>query len=180
MSGQSWVETKRLSFADGPALSNSSSITSLLNAQDKIVLGGCTFGLGRGFRLGVRGRASNIVTTPGTLTFTARYGTTAIGVSQAIQLNATAQTNVSFMLDLLFTCRAEGSAGNFMFQGWAESVAFGSGSTLQRVMIPASAPAVGGNADLSVNGFIDLMGTFSIANAGNSIQIHQYALEILN
>lgn len=180
MTAQRWIETSRLSLVDGPALSNSSSITSLLNAQDKIVQPGCTFGLGKGFRLGLTGRLSNIVTTPGTLILTVRYGATSIGASQAIQLNTTAQTNVAFLADFLFTCRAEGSAGNFMFQGWAESVSFGSGSTLQRVLIPASAPAVGGNADLSVNGFIDVMATFSIANAGNSIQLHQYALELLN
>jgi hypothetical protein len=46
--------------------------------------------------------------------------------------------------------------------------------------MPASAPAVGSGFDYNATQQLDLFGTWSIANAGNSIQCHQFILEALN
>lgn len=178
MSRQGWVEATRILMADGPPLSNSTSITSLLNPQDKIVIPGGLITVGRSFRLCVLARMSTVVTTPGTWTMTVRYGTTSIGATQAFALTTTAQTNDTWQMDWNFVCRAEGSSGNFMHGGQATSAVFT--NAVSTVMIPATAPAVGGNADLSVNGYIDLMGTWSVASASNSFTVHQFSLEWLN
>lgn len=175
---QSWVGPQRVTKVDGPALSNTTTITSLLQAQDKIVVPGGALYVGFGMRAHILARISTVVTTPGTFTFTFRYGATAIAASQAFALSVTAQTNDTLIADVNFTCRAEGSAGNFMFDGIVNSNVFTNAFSSQ-FFGPSAAPVVGGNADLSVNGFIDLMGTWSIANAANSITVHQFQLEFL-
>lgn len=175
----SWVGAQRITKVDGPALANSNVITSLLQAQDKIVIPGGQFQIGDGMRIHLLGRISTVVTTPGTWTITVRYGASAIAVSSAFALTATAQTNDTFIADLNMTCRAEGSAGNFIFDGTCTSNVFT--NAFSTVFFgPATVPVVGGNADLSVNGFLDIMGTWSIANASNSFTLHQAQIEFLN
>lgn len=176
---QLWVSPYRVTKVDGPALTNSTTIASLLQAQDRIVIPGGYFEIGTGVRIHLHGRISTVVTTPGTWTLTIRYGSTAIAVSQAFALSTTAQTNDTFVADINLTCRAEGSAGNFMFDGQCTSQVFT--NAVSTVLFgPATTPVVGGNADLSVNGFLDIMGTWSIANAANSFTVHQAQFEFLN
>lgn len=43
--------------------------------------------------------------------------------------------------------------------------------------LPASAPAVGTGFDSTAAQTVDLQAQWSVANAGNSIQVHQYVLE---
>lgn len=179
MGAQAWVTPYRVTKVDGPTIANTSTISSLLQPQDKIVVPGGLIQVGMGIRLHALLRVSTVVTTPGTLTLTLRYGTTAIAVSQAFALTATAQTNDTLVLDLNLTCRAEGTSGNFVFDGVVNSNVF-TGSFSSQFFGPSTAPVVGGNADLSVNGFLDLMATWSIANAANSITAHMVQVEILN
>jgi hypothetical protein len=142
---------------------------------------------GQALRLRAMGRISNIVTTPGTLTFRVKFNSTPIIVaaSPAFQLNAVAKTNVTWVLDWDLTVRTTGSgtAATFMHSGqWqSESVvgspvpASGGSGTLT---IPSSAPAVGTGFDSTVANLIDLTAQFSLT--GNSIQCHTYKLESLN
>ena len=46
--------------------------------------------------------------------------------------------------------------------------------------LPVTTPVVGGNVDTTTALTVDMFGTFSIANAGNSIQVHTYTLESIN
>src|SRR5204863_6590041 len=87
--------------------------------------------VGKVLRIRVAGGISNIVTTPGTITFQVEIGgplppAIACWSSGAIQLNATAHTTLPFTLDLLLTCRAIGSgtAANFMGQGVLSGIMF--------------------------------------------------------
>lgn len=176
---------------DGNAVSNSTTETSLLTgtaAASKFTLPSkFLIYPGQTLRIRAMGRISNIVTTPGTLTYKVKFGSTAVATSPAFQLNAVAKTNVTWILDWDLTLRSVGGGtlATFMHSGqWnSESVvgspvpASGGAGTL---LIPASAPAVGSGFDETVANIIDLTATFSIANAGNSVQLHSYKLESLN
>lgn len=186
MSLQSWQETLINSQVDGPALANSTTATSLLNAHEKITLPAAYCQVGRILRVTAHGRISNIVTTPGTLALSLRLGAVTIANGGAMALNAVAKTNVPWILEWLLTCRAigGGTSANFMHQGFwmSESViasplpaAGGCGTHL----LPNAAPAVGTGFDSSVAATIDLFAQWSIANAANSIQVHQYKVESL-
>ncbi|WP_291854852.1 hypothetical protein [Bradyrhizobium sp.] len=184
MSIQTWQETLINSQVDGPALANSVTATSLLNVHEKWGMAQSWAQIGRVLRLTACGRVSNIVTAPGTLTLSCRIGAITIANGGAMALNVVAKTNVPWFLDWRLTCRAIGAAGNFMHQGtWiSESVigaplptAGGAGIHL----LPNAAPAVGTNFDTSVPATFDLFAQWSVANAGNSIQVHQYKLESL-
>ncbi len=169
---------------DGPSISNTTTETALVPVEIQKVLNGGYWYPGKKVRVTMRGRLSNIVTTPGTLTFRLRWGSVASGVimaaSQALQLNTTANTTVTFELELELTCRVAGSASNFMLLGRASSLALGTSATFAVVMIPASTPAVGSNVDTSGSNFILPTAQFSIANAGNLIQLHGCTIEDLN
>jgi hypothetical protein len=175
-----WPQVLVVSQSDSTALANSTTETTILPAEAKLTFP-ADFWESIGQRLLVRahGRISNIVTTPGTITFKLKFGTNIIANSGALNLNAVAKTNVSFWIDWELTLRAVGGSANFMHMGMftSESVvgspansAGGSGSLL----LPVSAPAVGANFDAKASQQLDLTATWSIANAGNSIQTHMY------
>jgi hypothetical protein len=173
---------------DGTALTNSTSETSLIPAVNKIFLpSGYLNTVGKVLYIRASGRISNIVTTPGTLTLKFKLGATAniaVATSQAIQLNAVAKTNVTWYLELYMLLRSIGAStsatlfpqGVFTSEsvvGSAVPASGGAGSAPWQ----ASAPAVGTGFDSSIANQIDFTGTFSIANAGNSIQLHTFSLE---
>jgi hypothetical protein len=190
VSAQTWQETLAWAVGDGTALANTVTPTSIIPAAAKFTLpAGFVNFVGKTFRVTAKGRMSNIVTTPGTLTLDVRLGGTVIFNGGAMQLNAVAKTNVTWWFEAEIVCRTvgNGSASNFLGIGQFVSEALvgagtgAAGSTTNGSLnLPATAPAVGNNVDLSAALAVDLFGTFSIANAGNSIQVHTYKLESLN
>lgn len=190
MSLQSWQETLATAQVDGPALNTSTTPTSLIGAAGSIAAAGKfqipanTFSIGKELRLTALGRVSNIVTTPGTLTLDVRFGSVIVFNGGAMPLNVVAKTNVSWKLVAFLTCRSVGSGtaatmfgmGNFT----SESVNSAVAGTANDVLLPASAPAVGTGFDSTSSQVVDLFGTWSISNAGNSIQLHKWILESLN
>lgn len=188
MSHQGWQELLVSAFGDGTAVTGTAE-ASLLPGQAKYNIPANWLDYaGKKLRVKAAGRISNIVTTPGTLTLRFKLGPTSnitAAASSAMQLNAVAKTNVTWLLDWEFDVRSIGSgtAATLMHIGmWtSESVvgsavpgSGGSGSLL----IPASAPAVGTGFDSTVANIADLTAQFSLT--GNSIQVHQYSLEALN
>jgi hypothetical protein len=178
--------------SDGTALTNSTTATSLLPAHAKwnMPAGWAGATPGRKLLLRATGRISTVVTTPGTLTLAFRLGPTSnivAATSQAFALNTVAKTNTTWTLDLLMTVRAVGSStsANIMANGVFASEAV-IGSPLQSAggigSLPwqASAPAVGTGWDSTVANIADLYATWSVANAANSIQLHDFALVSLN
>ena len=136
------------------------------------------------FRLSVQGGISNIVTTPGTITFEFKVGSVVVWSSGAVQLSTTAHTTIPFWLDVELTCRAIGSgtSANFMAQGRilsqtvnATAVADGT-QTHSVLLLPNTAPAVGTGFDSTIANIVDFWTGFSINNAGNGIQVQQYEL----
>jgi hypothetical protein len=187
MAMQTFVNTLIVAQTAGAALGNSVSATSLLPAHAKYTMPAQDLYIGKKFRLEAAGQISNIVTTPGTFTFDVRLGAVVAANGGAMALNIVAKSAVSWMLVWELTCRAIGSgtSANLMHQGrWtSESVigsplpsAGGAGTHL----LPASSPAVGTGFDSTAAVIWDLYGTWSIANAGNTITLHQYSLIALN
>lgn len=178
--------------ADGPALTNSTVRTSILDPSAKIVIPANFWEVGKQLELNATGRISNVVTTPGTLTLDLDFlnptpAHVIVATSQAMGLNVVAKTNVTWSLYLLLTCKTvgAGTAATLMFTGnWmSESVvgsplpsAGGSGA----LSIPASAPAVGTGFDSTVAQTLDMFATFSVNTATTSIQCHQFSLLTLN
>jgi len=183
MSLQTWVETLIVAQVDGSALSNSTTATSILPAAAKYTLpAGFFSAAGKALRVTARGRLSNIVTTPGNLTLDVRFGSTVVFNGGAVAMNTTAKTNVSFEFETILTCRAIGASANLMGIGslTSESMVGSAANTALTALLPLSAPAVGNNFDSTTAQVVDLFATFSIANSGNSITVHEYLLEALN
>lgn len=181
MSLQTWQETLIVAQSDGTALGNSTTETSIIPAAAKLTLPANYYNtIGQVLRCKAWGRISNIVTTPGTLTFRLKFGSTTIVTATAISLNTTAKTNVTFLLEISAILRAIGTSANFMNAGifTSESVLSSPTGTAGSFMLPASAPAVGSNFDSTASsGLIDLTAQWSVANAGNTLQVHMYTLE---
>jgi len=164
---------------DGPALNTSTSRTSITpqHARFTTPTAGFWF-VGKTLALNARGRISTF--TSGTLTLSFGVGAVDAFASQALTMVAS-QTNQTFELDLILTCRAVGQGGsataNLMGVG---SIKAGAAITAAVTMLPATAPAVGTSFDPGAASILDLFGTWSVSNAANSIQVHTYALEALN
>ena len=173
--------------SDGAAVANTVTATSLLPSQARLLLPGNFFSyVGQEIIVEASGRISTLVTTPGTLTFQFRLGPTSTiiaATSPAFALNSVAKTNVSWWLRWAMTARAVGvgTTANLMHMGFWKSEAV-IGSPLPSVggagelLIPASAPAVGTGFDSTISNISDLFAQWSVANAANSIQLHQYRI----
>jgi hypothetical protein len=186
MSSQGFVDLLARAETDGTALNTSTTKTSILPASAKYTTpAGNMAGTGDGFwrvgkvlRVKAIGRVSTF--TSGTLTLAFGVGSVDAFASQALTMVAS-QTNQTWYLDLTLTCRAVGAGGsataNLMGTGSLNAGAAISAST---TMLPATAPAVGTSFDPATAAVLDLLATWSVSNASNSIQVHQYTLEALN
>jgi hypothetical protein len=190
MPNSSWRSTLATARGDGTAIATSTTETTLLPGDARIILpAGFLSNVGQKLKIRAMGRVSNIVTTPGTLTFRVKFNATPIAVasSGALALNIVAKTNVTWALDWDLTVRTtgQGTVATLMnFGQWqSESVigspAAGSGGASAHIF-PASAPAVGTGFDSTVANLVDLTAQWSVSNAGNSIQLHTYEVESIN
>lgn len=192
MGVQSWQEMLIASQVDGTALANTVTATSLLPPAARFTLPANFFGvIGKTLRITARGRISTVVTTPGSLTLDARFGTIATPIvvfnGGTMNLNVTAQANATFDFEALLTARSIGSGtaaqvigvGSFTSRALIGSPAVAAGPP-GRALLPDTAPGLGAGFDSTITNVVDLFGTWSIANASNSIQLHQFALEALN
>jgi len=96
LSLQTWIETLVTQHAAGTAFNTYTSAKTVINPQALAVLPAGFFSPGKSVRIRVLGAISNIVTTPGTITFQVMIGSAIAFTSGAIQLNATAHTLLPF------------------------------------------------------------------------------------
>lgn len=145
--------------------------------------------IGKRLRITVIGGLSNIVTTPGTVTFQVMLGSVVVFTTGAIQLNATAHTLLPFKLVVDLTVRAVGSSTSANIMGVGVLMGIHFTLTAAQVdavnvpgafMVPATAPAVGTGFDSTIANILDFFAGFSISNAGNGVQVQQYTVEALN
>lgn len=190
MSLQSYAQTLITSQVDGTALTNSTAATSILPLAAIYTLPNNDINApGKMYRVRAMGRISTVVTTPGTLTFSLRWGTgpVIVATSDALALNVVAKTNAAWDLDWILTARAigGGTTANLMHNGqWRSEAVIGaplpSVGGIGALSLVAAAPAVGTGFDSTAAQKVDLFATWSVANAANSILVHQYSLESLN
>jgi hypothetical protein len=189
MSNQSWQETLTTQEAAGTLFNTYTTAKTVINPQALAVLPAGFFKIGRAMRIFVAGALSNIVTTPGLVNFQVKVGSAVVFDSGNIQLNASAHTLLPFWLDVLLTCRAvgAGSAANLIGQGSITGLMFTrtAGQTddaqgHQTLLVPQTAPAVGAGFDSTIANVLDLWAGFTISNAGNGVQVHQYKAVSLN
>lgn len=188
MSRQTWQETLAYLTTDGTAVTNTTPLsifgTSVAAAQAKYTLPANFLQVGSMLRVQAKGRISNIVTTPGTLTLDVRFGSVVVFNGGATALNIVAKTNVTWIFDAVLTCRAIGSGttanmfGIGQFQ--SESVVGAAAGTTATASLPASAPAAGTGFDSTAAQVVDVFATWSVNNAGNTLTCHEYSLESLN
>lgn len=194
MPQQGWVQLldPGPSQVDGPALTNTVTPTSLLHATAKPQLYANFWRIGKQIEVVAAGRISTLVTTPGTLTLELRLGPAdppiiIVANGGAMALNTVAKVNVPWILKWRLTCRAigNGTAANLMHQGeWVSEAVIASPLPTVggpgELLLPNAAPAVGTGFNSTIGLFMDFFGRWSIANAANSIQVHQFAVRELN
>lgn len=173
--------------ADGDVVTNTVVATTLLGSlqpvyQMKLAPG--YFRPGRSIRITASGRISTLVTSPGTLTLDVKLGAVVVATSGAMVLNVLAKVNVPWALQWMLQCRASGAVTNFFHQGfWASEAIVGAplpaAGGVPVHMLPNAAPAVGSNVDGTTELALDLFVTWSVANAANSIRLHQFVAEML-
>jgi hypothetical protein len=173
----------------GTLLNTYTTAKSILNAEDVISLPANYFGVGKKLKVRVSGGLSNIVTTPGTITFQMMVGAVIAWTSGAIQLNATAHTLLPFILEFFLRCDSSGSgtAAKLLGMGEARGIQFTNTAaqtdgvnTSSIIQVPATAPAVGTGFDSTVAQKLDFFAGFSISNAGNGVQLYDYTVEEMN
>lgn len=170
---------------DGAALANSIVAASIMPGSAIALIPGGTLQVGSTIKIALRGRMSTVATTPGTFTFDIRFGAVVVSAFGAIALNTTAQTNAQFLFEALAVIRSVGNGttatamvtGNFISRAVIASAAAGAGSCGE-VLLPETAPAIGTGFDSTAATAVNVFGTWSVANAANSIQVHQALVEL--
>jgi hypothetical protein len=168
-----FLESFVSSGEDGTALSNTTTPTSIIPVARKITLPSGYFSrVGRQLIIRAGGRISTAAATPGTLTFSVRLGSTTVfdgGASGTLALSA---SNLTWLLELVLTCRALGSSATLLGIGRLHTAALS--ATVPQMLLPASAPAAGTAFDSTSSHTLDLFAAWSAASASNSITCHQF------
>lgn len=182
MPSQNWVETLANQVAAGTLFNTYTTAKTVLNAQALYNLPPGFWRIGKSMRISVQGALSNIVTTPGTVTFQVMMGAIVAFTTSAIQLSTTAHTTLPFWLEVMLTCRAVGPTTSAQLMGQATiisqavSISGADPTTGHGALVaPNTAPAVGTGFDSTISNILDFFVGFSISNAGNGVQIHQYS-----
>ncbi len=192
MPNQAWNQAVVTQEAAGAAYATYTTAKSVINAQDLYSFYPNFFKLGTKLRITVHMAISNIVTTPGTVTFQVMLGSIVAFTTGAVQLNATAHTLLPAKLVIDLTCQLTnttvgGAVAKLMGQAVLTGVMFTKtagqtdGANTETVInLPATSPALGTAFDSTISQILDFWTGFSISNSGNGIQVAQYDVEILN
>jgi hypothetical protein len=170
--------------ADIAAVTLSTTNKALYTPSNFPVLGGQFFGvIGRKIHIRLFGRMTTGA-TPGNLTLGIYYGdgTDANGVllasSAAVALTAS-QTNLSWEADFEVHCRSLGSTGTLFATGMFNANVGVLASTLQPVLIPASAAAVSAACDLTAAKILSVQALRSGSTA-ETMQVHDMSVVVMN
>lgn len=170
--------------SDGAALTASTTATSIMPASALATIPAGALQIGSLINIKLRGRMSNIVTTPGTLTLDIRIGGVVVSSFGAMALNTAANTNASFDFEALAVIRSIGAGtaataictAEFTCRTLVGSPLVAAGGP-GGIVLPDTAPAVGTGFNSTTALTVDVFGTWSLSNA-NSIQVHQALIEL--
>jgi hypothetical protein len=186
MSWQSWEQVLINAQAAQAGPSNTTTETSVLPTAAKFTIPANFLEIGAVLRLTLIGQMSNVVTTPGTVQFKVKFGSTVAFDCAAQAMSTTAHTTLPHWLDILLTCRAIGgsTSANLIGQGRATGqMCLRSGADLATdgvQMSPNSTPGVGTGFDSTATQQVDVTCTFSTTTATTAYTSQQYILEALN
>ena len=189
MSLQTWEEAISSQQATGTSFGTFTTAKTVINPQALVSLPAGFWTVGKSVRITATGGIGTLVTTPGTITFQVMIGAAIAFTTGAIQLNATAHTNLPFILEIILTCRAVGNGTNSNLIGTSKitgimptvTAAQVDGVNSMAVLVaPATAPAVGAGFDSTTAQVLDFFAGFSISNAANTVKIEQYIVESMN
>jgi len=170
---------------DITAVTLAATMKALYPASNFPVLGGQYWNfVGKKMKIELFGRFSS-ATAAANLQFGILYGNggdangTTLASSGTVA-QTTSQTNISWYLQCTITCRTIGSAGTLFAVGYALFNPAVMASTVQPMMIPASAPAVSAGIDLTASNIISVQALSSVTTGSPSMQIHDMSVTALN
>ena len=172
-------------YTDGPTLTAAAAASALPTYVPTSIPAGY-WQIGRIWRLTASGRISTVVTTPGTARFDLRMGAVTVFDTLAIPLNIVAKTNVSWMLEVLLSCRSvgTGTSATLFGQGYWLSEANiltalpATGPGPGGCLVPFNtAPVVGTGFDSTIANALDFRFTQTVATG--SMTMHQFLIEQL-
>jgi hypothetical protein len=170
--------------SDQAAVTLSTTAKALYTASAFPVLGGQYFARpGKKLKIRLFGRGTTGA-TPGNGSFNVYYGTGAdangvvlmTGTPVAMVANG---TNLSWEAELVVTCRTIGSAGTLFCTGKAKFNVGLMASTVQPILLPASAPAASAGCDLTAALIISVQFLRSGSTA-ETMQVHDVEVTALN
>src|SRR5712691_3442695 len=162
--GLGFVNVLTAATAVGTLFNTYTAAKSVINATNLVQFPPNYIFVGKKLRVTVRGGVSNIVTTPGTITFQIMMGAIVAWTSGAIQLNATAHTLLPFTLVVDLRCDSIGAgvAAKFLGMGQLSGIMFTvtaaqiDGVNTETVLqVPRTAPAVGTGFDSTIADILD-------------------------
>lgn len=184
MTIQTFRETLVSEITDGTQISNTTTETIIY--PDYTFPAGY-FYPGRTIFGRMKGVCSNVVTTPGTLTYRLRMGTatlsaTAVVASNALGLDTTARTNWPWELTFAVVCRTAaipaGTGGTMLMSGRVDqsNVLSSTASNLISQFIPASGTATT-TINTRVANVLSVSAQFSVATSPTNLTGNFYQLE---
>lgn len=185
---QNWVNARVAPAAGSSFGTFTTAKTVIPPTALEIIRAGSLF-VGAATRITVAGGIGSLVTTPGTITFQSMIGAVIAFSTGALQLNATAHTDLPFWLEILLTCRSIGDGTNATMIGQARAFGIMFTETAGQadgvnshayLMAPKTTPAAGTGFDSTTDKILDLFAGFSISDAANTVQVDQYIVERLN
>lgn len=173
----SWNQTLTTMQAAGPALTNSTAQTSLLNGQAKFTMP-AGFLVGAGSKLWIRAgcKMSTAASSPGTFAFTVMFGTIAVFSGGASGTLATSASNLTGVLDIHLTVQSVGSGTAATVEGTGSFLCAALSAATPVQLLPASSPGAGTGFDSTVSFVVDLQGTWNTASSSNTITVTDYEL----
>lgn len=166
------------------AVTLASTAKALYTASQFPVLGGQYFSrVGKKLKIRLFGRMTTVL-TPGNGSFNVLYGTGADANGVVLMTGApvalsASQTNISWTAEIIVTCITTGSTGTLFCTGKAHFGVTLIASTLQPILLPASAPAVSGACDLTAALIISVQYLRSGSTA-ETMQVHEMEVTALN
>lgn len=178
MGQTAWREPLFVAIASGPTLT---AAAEALLVTDVTIRAGYLIP-GRVLKATLMGKASNAVTTPGTLTLRVRWGGLAgvvLVASAALTQNVIVQTDKTWLVEIWLTCITQGVTGSIIASGHAQrgNQAAALVADMTPDLIPATAPAAV-TADTTIDKVLSITAQPSLATA--SITCTSYILESVN
>ena len=190
MPNQTWMQNVVSQRAAGTLYDAFTTAKTVINQQDLYPFYPNYWQTGMRMRVRAAMAISNIVTTPGTITFQIMFGSIVVWSSGAIQLNATAHTLLPALLEVELVCQrantgAAGVVAKFMGVGRLTGVMFtktaaqtDGANTETSIVVPVTAPALGTAFDGTISQNLDFWAGFSISNGANEIQMADYSVDL--